>query len=125
METLEEIIEPDPPICDALLQREVVLGHFMPKVTVKEQAKQCDVRIVDKAWRNASCLFNQPGLTHFIHNPLTAITVGLEISTFRWCFMDLKRDVAIPLHVHMTANSVLRISGRKRKAVKLGERVNI
>jgi hypothetical protein len=94
----------------------------MPKITVKEQAKQRGVPSVDKAWRIALCLFNHPGLTHFIHNPLIAITVGLEISTFRCCFMDLKRDVAIWLHVHMTANSVLRIFGRKRKAVKLGER---
>lgn len=36
--------------------------------------------------------------------------------------MDLKRDVAIRLHVHMTAYSVLRIYEREGKAVKLGER---
>jgi hypothetical protein len=89
----------------------------MPKIAVKEQANQRGVTSVDKAWRIALCLFNHPGLTHFIHNPLIAITVGLEISTFRCCFMDLQRDVAIRLHVHLTARSVLPIFGRKRKAV--------
>jgi hypothetical protein len=50
----------------------------MPKITVKEREKQCGVPSVDKAWRGiALCLFNHPGLTHFIHNPLIAITVGL------------------------------------------------
>jgi hypothetical protein len=97
----------------------------MPKFNVKEQVKQRGVPSVDKAWRIASCLFNHPGLTHFIHNPLIAITVGLGISTFRCCFMDLKRDVAIRLHVHMTVNSALLVFGRKRKGVNLGGRRNM
>jgi hypothetical protein len=115
---------PELPFCDSLLQT----GKWsydvlcLKSLLVQEQAKQRDVPSADKAWRIASCLFNHPGLTHFIHNPLIAITVGLEISTFRCCFMDLKSDVAIRLHVRMTANSLLRIFGRKRKTVKLGER---